>query len=47
MVTNKISQLQESFPLTRAAGSFEISFTKMSKMASRCEQGRVTGNFLD
>ena len=28
MVTNTISQLQESFPLRRAAGSFEISFTK-------------------
>ena len=28
MVTNMISQLQESFPLWRAAGSFEISFTK-------------------
>ena len=27
MVTNMISQLQESFPLRRAAGSFEISFT--------------------
>ena len=26
MVTNMISQLQESFPLRRAAGSFEISF---------------------
>ena len=28
IVTNMISQLQESFPLRRAAGSFEISFTK-------------------
>ena len=28
MVTNMISQLQESFPLRGAAGSFEISFTK-------------------
>ena len=28
MVTSMISQLQESFPLRRAAGSFEISFTK-------------------
>ena len=28
MVTNMISQLQESFPLRRATGSFEISFTK-------------------
>ena len=28
MVTNMISQLQESFPLRRPAGSFEISFTK-------------------
>ena len=27
-VTNMISQLQESFPLRRTAGSFEISFTK-------------------
>ena len=25
MATNRISQLQESFPLKRAAGSFEIS----------------------
>ena len=28
MVTSMISQLQESFPLRRAACSFEISFTK-------------------
>ena len=28
MVTNMISQLQESFPLRPGAGSFEISFTK-------------------
>ena len=28
MVTNMISQLQESFMIRRAAGSFEISFTK-------------------
>ena len=28
MVTNMISQLQESFPLGRAAGSSEISFPK-------------------
>ena len=28
MVTNMSSQLQESFPLSRAAGSFEISITK-------------------
>ena len=28
MVTNMISQLQESFPLRSAAGSFETSFTK-------------------
>ena len=28
MVTNMISQLQESFPLRRPAGSFVISFTK-------------------
>ena len=26
MVTNIISQLQENFPLRRAAGSFQISF---------------------
>ena len=26
MVTNMISQLQKSYPLRRAAGSFEISF---------------------
>ena len=29
MVTNMISQLQESFPLRRAAGSFEISSVQM------------------
>ena len=28
MATNAISHLQESFPLRRAAGSFEISFTR-------------------
>ena len=28
MVTKMISQLQESFPFRRTAGSFEISFTK-------------------
>ena len=28
MVTNMIGQLQESFPLRSATGSFEISFTK-------------------
>ena len=28
MATSMISQLQESFPLRRAAGCFEISFTK-------------------
>ena len=28
MVTNMIRQLQESFPLRSATGSFEISFTK-------------------
>ena len=28
MATNMSSQLQESFPLSRAAGSFEMSFTK-------------------
>ena len=33
MVTNMISQLQESFPLRRAAGSFEISFTKWLRRA--------------
>ena len=38
MVTNMISQLQESFPLRRAAGSFEISFTKS------CPLGR---NFIN
>ena len=37
MVTNMISQLQESFPLRRAAGSFEISFTKWLRVA--CEAG--------
>ena len=43
MVTNMICQLQESFPLRRAAGSFEI----IHKMASRCQDGKVTGDFLD
>ena len=28
MITNTSSQLQERFPLSRAAGSVEISFTK-------------------
>ena len=40
IVTNMIGQLQESFPLRRAAGSFE-----MSKMASGCEDGTVTSDF--
>ena len=44
MVTNMISKLQESFPLGRAAGSFWNFFPKM---ASRCEDGTVTGDFLD
>ena len=42
MVTNMITQLQESFPLRRAAGFYFIH-----KMASRCEDGTVTGDFLD
>ena len=29
IVTNRINQLQESFPLRRAAGSFEISLVQM------------------
>ena len=37
MVTNMISQLQESFPLRRAAGSFEISFTKWLRGAKTVE----------
>ena len=41
MVTNMISQWQESFPLRRAAGSFEISFTKWLRDCT------VTGDFLD
>ena len=41
MVTNIISQLQESFPLRRAAGSFEISFTKWLRGAMTV-QLRVT-----
>ena len=44
MVTNMTSQLQESFPLRRAAGSFEISFTKWLRGA---KNGTVTGDFLD
>ena len=43
MVTNMISQLQESFPLRRAAGSFDISFTKWLRGAKTV----VTGDFLD
>ena len=43
MVTNIISQLQESFPLRRAAGSFDISFTKWLRGAKTV----VTGDFLD
>ena len=34
MVTNMISQLQESFPLRRAAGSFEISFKKWLRVVT-------------
>ena len=44
MVTNMISQLQESFPLRRAAGFF---WNFIHKMASRCEDGTVIGDFLD
>ena len=33
MVTNMISQLQQSFPRRRAASSFEISFTKWLRSA--------------
>ena len=36
MVTNMISQLRESFPLRRAAGSFEISFTKKKSSCLLC-----------
>ena len=43
MVTNMISQLQESFPLRRAAGSFDISFTKWLRGAKTV----VTGDFPD
>ena len=42
MVTNMIGQLQESFSLRRTATSNFIH-----KMASRCEDGTVTGDFLD
>ena len=38
MVTKMIRQLQESFPLRRAF---------IHKMASRCEDDTVTGDFLD
>ena len=53
--TNMISQLQESFPLRRAAGSFEISFTKWLRDARTVQlpvtfsmscQIFVTGKFL-
>ena len=37
MVTNMISQLQESFPLRHAAGSFEISFTKWLRGAKTAQ----------
>ena len=37
MVTNMISQLQESFPLRHAAGSFEISFTKWPRGAKTAQ----------
>ena len=43
MVTKMISQLQESFPLRRAACSFEISITKWLRGAKTI----VTGDFLD
>ena len=43
MVTNMISQLQESFPLRRVAGSFDISFTKWLRGAKTV----VIGDFLD
>ena len=42
MVTNMTGQLQESFSLRRAASSNFIH-----KIASRCEDGTVTGDFLD
>ena len=53
--TNMISQLQESFPLRQAAGSFEISFTKWLRDARTVQllvtfsmscQIFVTGKFL-
>ena len=43
MVTKMISQLQESFPLRRAACSFEISIAKWLRGAKTI----VTGDFLD
>ena len=43
MVTKMISQLQESFPLRRAACSFEISITKFIRGAKTI----VTADFLD
>ena len=43
MVTNMSSQLQESFPLSRADGSFEISL--IYKMSSRYDHRTV--DFLD
>ena len=44
VVTNMISQLQESFPFRHAAGFF---WNFIHKMASRCEDSTVTGDFLD
>ena len=41
MVTNMISQLEESFPLRRAAVSFEISLTKCGNIISICEINRT------
>ena len=52
MVTHMISQLQESFPLRRTTGSFEISFTKwlrdvntvelLSRLAAKFEIENIT-----
>ena len=41
MVTNIINQLQESFPLRHAAGSFEISITKWLRAACEARVERV------
>ena len=44
MVTNLTSQLQQNFTLRRAAGSFEIAFTKCGNFISICKIDRTLHN---